>query len=60
MQAGRIGSNRALAPLGAKGSILDQTAGDVGVVPESIAPQEEMYPFVPGCGSTQLIGMKAA
>ncbi|GAA1609084.1 hypothetical protein GCM10009693_21450 [Leucobacter chromiireducens subsp. chromiireducens] len=32
----------------------------MGVVPESIAPQEEMYPFVPGCGSTQPAGMKAA
>lgn len=32
-------------------------AAKVGVVPESIAPQEETYPFVPGCGSTHSLGV---
>lgn len=31
--------------------------GAEGVVPESMAPQEEMYPFVPGCDSTQWAGV---
>ncbi|MCK9521160.1 MAG: hypothetical protein M0R74_19380 [Dehalococcoidia bacterium] len=36
----------------------DYAALTAGVVPDNIAPQEEMYPFVPGCGSTHWAGEK--
>lgn len=37
-------------------SSRDYAATTAGEVPESRAPQEEIYPLVPTCGSTQRVG----